>query len=117
MSRFEQDTIKRQIRQLGDTIAAIVARMRDDQDYTSGLEAIREATDKGFGPDRSLLDRLDPKSAVMLLRDAESSRVYAQVCAAEAEVFGKLGCSEQAAELKTRAALVESAMRNLRGSG
>ena len=33
-----------------------------------------------------------PKSAVMLLRDAESSRVCAQVCAAEAESVREWGC-------------------------
>src|SRR5437773_7205412 len=99
MSRFEQDTIKRQIRQLGDMVAAIVERVRVDQDYAGGLEAIREAADKGFGPQRSMLDRLDPTSAAMLLRDAGSARVYAQVCAAEAEILVKLGRGEQATDL------------------
>jgi hypothetical protein len=117
MPRFEQDMIKRQIRQLGDLVAAIVARARIDEDYESGLEAIREAADKGFGVDRSVLDRVDAASAAMLLGDAERARVYAQVCAAEAETLEKLGRGEQAARLKERAALVESAARALRGAG
>lgn len=112
MARFEQDTIKRQIRQLGDLIAAIVARMRDSQDYRSGLEAIREAAGGVFGPDRSLLDRLDPRSAVMMLRDPENARVYARTCAAEAEALERLGRIEEAAQLKERAALVENAARS-----
>ena len=111
MPRFEQDTIKRQIRQLGDTIAAIVARVRVNQDFESGLEAIREAASKGFGPDRSLLDRLDAATAVALLRDADRAKVYADVCTAEAELLEKLGRSEEAAHLRRRAALVKSEAR------
>lgn len=117
MSRFEQDTIKRQIRQLGDIVAAIVARVRVDQDYESGLEAIREAGAKGLGPDRVILDRLDAVSAAMLLREADRALVYAQVCAAEAELLEGLGRAAEAAALRRRAALVESAARGLPGAG
>lgn len=109
MARFEQDTVKRQIRQLGDLITAVVARMRETRDYESGLEAIREAADQAFGPDRSLLDRLDARSAVMLLRDARNASVYAQACTAEAEALEQLGRCDEAAVLRQRAALVEDA--------
>ncbi len=117
MPRYEQDTIKRQIRLLGDMVAAVVARARVDQDYTSGLEAIREASARGFGPDRSLLDRLDAPSAAMLLRDADSARVYARVCAAEAELLERLGRTEEAERFAQRAVLVEHAARALGGAG
>ncbi len=111
MARFEQDTVKRQIRQLGDLVAAIVSRARADQDYESGLEAIRDAAGEGFGLDRSMLDRLDAASAALLLRDSESARVYAAVCAAEAELLEKLGRSAEAAERAERASQVERASR------
>ena len=117
MSRFEQDTIKRQIRQLGGVVAAILARSRAEQDYESGLEAIREAAATGLGPDRALLERLDPESATMLLREADRALVYAQVCVAEAELLEGLGRDAEAAELRRRAGLVESATSTLPGQG
>lgn len=111
MPRFEQDMIKRQIRQLGDMVAAVVARARADHDYKSGLEAIRKAAAGGLGPDRTLLDRLDAPSAAELLRDEERVLVYAQICAAEAELLEELGRQEEAARLRTRAADLERAGR------
>jgi hypothetical protein len=117
MPDFERDLILRQIRQLGDLVAAIVARVRAEADCESGLEAIREAADHGFGPDRSLLDRLDPASAMLLLRDAESAGIYARVCAAEAELLERLGRGETAAGLRARAADVERAARALGREG
>lgn len=107
MSRFEQDTIKRQIRQMGDALAALVARAHETQDYESGLEAVREAAEKGFGPDRLLLDRFDPESAALLLPDAESLRVYAEVCRAESELLERLGRGDEAEALRVRAERLE----------
>jgi len=98
-------------------LAAIVARARETRDYESGLEAVREAGATGFKPDRSLLDRLDAASAVQLLGDAENARVYAGVCAAEAELLEALGRPEEAGRLRNRAALVEQEARALPGAG
>ncbi len=117
MSRFESDTIKRQIRQLGELVAAIVARARVEADYGNGLEAMRQATGTAFGPDRSVLDQLDAASAVLLLRDAELARSYAQVLIAEAGMNDGLGEVERAGSLRRRAALVEAATRTLPGTG
>ena len=117
MSSFEQDTIRRQIRQLGDFVARIVAHVRVEQDYETGLEAIRDATTKGFGLDRAILDLLDPESATLLLREVDHALVYSQVCMAEAELLEGLGRDEEAAMLRTRARLVENAAERLPDAG
>ena len=113
MPEFERDLLMRQIRQLGDLVAAIVARARADERYENGLEAIRHAAEHGFGPDRALIDRLGPRSAAMLLRDAEAVRVYAGVCAAEAGLLAALGRHAEAAALEARVASVEEAAREM----
>lgn len=110
MSRFERDTIQRQIRQLGELLAQVLARARAEKSYESGLDAIREASATGFGPDRSLLDRLEPASAVLLLRDREAAETYAAVLAAEAELLAGLGRGEDAKRLERRAAAVTAAL-------
>ncbi len=117
LPRFEQDTIRRQIRQLGDLVAAIVARARADADYTSGLEAIREASASRLGPDRTLLDRLDAEAAALLLRDPDVVRAYSDVCEAESELLGGLGRSEEAEARRTRArALARAANPGVSGA-
>ena len=113
MSRFEQDTIKRQIRQMGEVVAAIMTRARAEHDLEFGLRAIREATATDFGLDRSLLDRLDVPSAAVLLRVADRVRLYAQVCTAEAELLEALGRVDEATRLGGRAALLVSASDTL----
>ena len=113
MSRFEQDTIKRQIRQMGEVVAAILTRAHAEQDLEFGLRAIREATATDFGLDRSLLDRLDVPSAAVLLRVADRVRLYAQVCTAEAELLETLGRVDEATRLRGRAALSVSASDTL----
>jgi hypothetical protein len=117
MPKFEADSLQRQIRQLGDAVAAIVARVRVAADYESGLEAIRDAAAKGLGPDRSLLDKLDAGSASQLLREPARTRMYAQVCVAEAEMLERLGRLEEATRLKARAASLEEAVRDRGSSG
>jgi hypothetical protein len=106
MARFGEDTITRQIRQLGDMIAAIVARARSDGDYASGLEAIRGAGLEELGIRRALLDAMDPASAAMLLRDPHRRSMYADLCSAEAELLEGMGRTEEAARLRGRAAIL-----------
>ena len=106
MARFGEDTITRQIRQLGEIIAAIVARARSDGDYAGGLEAMREAGLEELGVRRALLDTMDPTSAAMLLRDAHRRSMYADLCSAEAELLEEMGRTEEAARLKRRAAIL-----------
>lgn len=104
MSLFERDTIKRQIRQLGDAIAAIVFRAKAEGNYETGLEAVRAAAEGGLGVDYAMLERLAPASAAMLLRDAELIRTYAWICEEEADLLDRAGRRGEANARRARAA-------------
>jgi len=104
VSRFERDTIKRQIKQLGDAVAALVLRAKAEADYDTGLEAVRNRAQDGLGIDYALLGRLAPDSAAMLLRDGEVVGTYAWITAEEASLEQAAGRTDEAARLRCRAA-------------
>lgn len=103
MSRFEKDTIKRQIQQLGDVLAAIVAGSRGETNVETGLEAVREAGQSALGVDYALLERLAPNSAAMLLRDPDAVDAYARVCDHEAALLELASRDGEAATRRRRA--------------
>jgi hypothetical protein len=103
MSRFERDTIKRQIQQLGDVLAVIVAGSRGETNVETGLEAVREAAQNGLGVDYALLERLAPNSAAMMLRDPDAVEAYARVCTHEADLLASAGRDDEAAARRRRA--------------
>lgn len=119
MSIRERDVLVRQVRQLGDAIAAVLGRTRGGavEDATSGLEAIRSAAVHGLGVDRALLDRLDPDSAVMLLREPEAALAYVDVCRAEAELLEASGCEGEAVSQRERAAAITRVLEGPRRTG
>ncbi len=102
MSDFERDTVLRQVRQFGRMVAAILARVRESHDFTSGLESIREAGASGPGPGCPFLHRLDARSAAALLPTSVEREAYADFCTAEAEMCDGLG-RRDAAALRERA--------------
>ncbi len=117
MSIRERDVLMRQVRQLGDVIAAALGRAHAGEDATSGLEAIRSAAAHGLGVDRALLDRLDPDSAVMLLREPEAALAYVDVCRAEAELLAASGCEADAVSRRERAEAITRVLQGPRRTG
>lgn len=103
MSDFERDTVLRQVRQFGQMVAAILARVRETQDFSSGLESLREVGACGPGAGYGFLDRLDAHSAAALLPTSLEREAYADFCTAAAEMCEGLARHEESTALRDRA--------------
>ncbi len=103
MASYEKDFILRQIRLLAQAIARIVARARAEERHASGLEEVRATMAGGPGLDYGMLDRLDPASAALLVRDGEVLRTLAWVAAQEGELLEGAGEPAAATERRRRA--------------
>ncbi|HVP14551.1 MAG TPA: hypothetical protein VMS88_03340 [Terriglobales bacterium] len=103
MPEFERDFIVRQVKQLAQAVARIVAKAHDDGQYASGLEALRTAMQAGVGKELELLRRLDPASASVLAHDPEVLDALAWITAQESDLLSGTGDAASAQELRRRA--------------
>jgi hypothetical protein len=109
-----EDYLLRMIQQ----IAAIVARLRE---RLSGTTASAEASDiereagaaitNLLGPQGSLLQALDPASAVRLVADAERVALWVALMRVQAEAHRVAGRSDAGDRLAARADAIEQAAR------
>ncbi len=103
MSAFDHDFIMRQIRQLAQVVARLVSRAADDGSCDAAVGEIRTAKAAALGVEEGLLERLDPASLALLVRDGESLRTVAWVTAQESALHARLGPPGEAARLRARA--------------
>jgi hypothetical protein len=116
MSAFEHDFLMRQIRQLAQVVARMLLGARDEGSCEAALREVRKAKAAALAVEEGLVDRLDPASLALLVRDGESLRTIAWVTAREGELHARLGQATEAARLRLRAiALYEECARRFPG--
>jgi hypothetical protein len=103
MSAFDHDFLMRQIRQLAQVVARLVFRAVEDGSCDAAVGEVRKAKAVAFGVEVGLLDRLEPASLALLVRDGESLRTLAWVTAQESDLRARMDRSAEAARLRARA--------------
>ena len=98
MSFREKDYLKKQVEGLATVLAAILG-LRDAGRPDEARVELEKAAKSTLGVGTELLNRIDPASAVGLLRSREKALAYADVLEAQADLEGDDA-------LKTRAGVV-----------
>jgi hypothetical protein len=110
MLDYEKDLIKRQIKQLVQSLARLVAGARQEVKVDVALEQLRKTAGDLLKTDPGLLAVVDVSSVAMMLRDPGRIALYAHVVAEEAELHRRAGDPASAERCHRRAiALFEEA--------
>jgi hypothetical protein len=107
MSYFENDLIKRMIKQLAVFVARI-ARARSENQFPLAREVLGEASQTLLGLDWEALAAVDVASAALLLRDPGKLRIYADLLETEAENLEAQGDGARAQARRERAAALRA---------
>jgi hypothetical protein len=103
MSLFENDYIKRMLKQLAAFIASILKASAAKNPGEAAM-LVREASSQVLGIEWDVLSSTDVPSAIMLLRgDPEKIRMYADLLEAEAQVLEQHGDPARAQLRRDRA--------------
>lgn len=102
MSITERDVILRAIQQIGDALARIAGLRRSGQADTALVE-VNQTSGRILGPMASMVEKLDPQSAVMLLAEPDKIRAYGLLVAERSAVQRELGNTTAAQQDRLRA--------------
>jgi hypothetical protein len=106
---FERDYFKRQIKALVDGLARALGLARKEHRHDDALEAIRKTPSDWFGIEAEVLERVDPASAVMLLREPAKVEAYVWLLEQQAEIHDERGDAPAATASRARAAAIRAA--------
>lgn len=102
-SSEKRDYILRMIAQIRQMVQALVGRARQGEDTAELLAQARESLAGLLGPMADVAQRLDSASAAQMVNDPDVLATWAQVVAAEAEVYRAAGDAASADALTRRA--------------
>jgi hypothetical protein len=102
-SSEKRDYILRMIAQVRQLVAALMGKVRENQDAAELLAQARESIHELLGPMADVAQRLDSASAAQMVNDPNVLAAWAEVVAAEAEVHRAAGDDASADALSRRA--------------
>jgi hypothetical protein len=114
MPASREDYLIRMIQQLGEVLRRLRERLTGKVDADDAAEVEREAGQAIatlLGPQATLLQQLDPMSAVRIVGDAERVALWTAFMRAQAEAARAGGRVDAADRLATRAVALEQAAR------
>jgi hypothetical protein len=109
---FERDYFKRQIKQLVAGLARALGLAKQEHRYDDALAAVKRTPSEWFGIEAEMLERVDARSVVMLLRDPEKIESYAWLLDEEASIHDARGDAPSAEAARRRAAAIRAAAAN-----
>jgi hypothetical protein len=117
MPSAREDYLLRMLQQLGVVLARLRERLTGGTAGTEAAEVEREASGAIatlLGPQATLLQQLDPQSAVRLVGDADRAAMWIAFIRVQAEAQRASGRADVADRLAARAAALEDAARTTR---
>ena len=112
MSMFENDYIKRLVKQVAE-LGARISGMKREGRIDEALEEMREAYGKILATDGEMLAMLDGVSAARMLKDAQTMKTYAQLLLQEADLHDQNGDAAKSESRRARALAVYRHAQNV----